>query len=307
MPPSSALGFTNITNNPRHASRARAAAVAEVVPPRGAELPRRLLWRWNVAMACFHTTLAIITLTVGRLDLRVQVYRTGLDFVERNASRGWDLIPLYVPSGTLPFTVVTAVFFALSALFHALNASVWYEFYIRELAACRTPTRWIEYSLSAPTMFLLIAYTLGIRDRSLLIALCVLIGITMPFGYWVEVVARPRSPHEWAAPLAQRLMPWFVGHVPQLTAWGVIVLQFYGAGIDPDDTSPWFVHIILWGEFALFSSFGAASLLSQCLPPERFWRGELLFQVLSLVSKGLLGILLLTNVLVLSRFEDAFA
>ena len=56
----------------------------------------------------------------------------------------------------------------------------------------------------------------------------------------------------------------------------------------------------------LFFAFGAATLVAQCGPPDRFYRGELVFQLLSFVSKGALGGLLLGNVLVRSRFEEAF-
>jgi hypothetical protein len=66
------------------------------------------------------------------------------------------------------------------------------------------------------------------------------------------------------------------------------------------------VHAILWAELVLFFSFGLASLWSQIQPPKRFYQGELMFQVLSLVSKGLLGSLLIANVLMLSRFDDLY-
>ena len=42
------------------------------------------------------------------------------------------------------------------------------------------------------------------------------------------------------------------------------------------------------------------------MPPRHFYRGELAFQVLSLTAKGLLGGLLLGNVLMLSAFEELY-
>ena len=126
----------------------------------------------------------------------------------------------------------------------------------------------------------------------------------MPYGYWVEQIARPASADAWTRPLGARLLPWFVGHVPQVAAWVLVLLQFYDGGASA--RAPGFVHAILWAQLALFFSFGGASLLSQALPPRHFYRGELLFQALSLVSKGLLGGLLIANVLMLSSFEEAF-
>jgi len=139
----------------------------------------------------------------------------------------------------------------------------------------------------------------------MIIAIAVLIAITMPFGYWVEVGARPRSPDCWNKPLCDRLMPWFLGHIPQVAVWLIIIMQFYD-GTETSERTPTFVHAILWGELVLFSSFAAASLVSQIWPPKFFYRGELIFQVLSLVSKGLLGALMLAFVLMLSSFEEVY-
>lgn len=314
MTVSSSLGYTD----------SRAAAPRVFVPPRteptaGArslsdvahvediaiDVPRRLLLRWNAAMVLFHSILAAVTLGAGRTDLKVQTYKTVLTFQRRNGT-GFDLIPRHEPDGFLYLTILTATFFVLSALFHLLNATLLRRLYIGELQRCRTPTRWIEYTLSAPIMMLLIAYSLGLRERMLLLAVAALIATTMPFGYWIETRSRPVSLKAWATPLSHRLLPWWLGHIPQVAAWTIVIVQFYG-GIDSDSPVPWFVYVILWVEFVLFFSFGVASLLSQWSTPDRFYRGELLFQVLSLVSKGLLGILLLSNVLMLSRFDDVFA
>ena len=94
--------------------------------------------------------------------------------------------------------------------------------------------------------------------------------------------------------------------MPQVTAWFLVVLQFYDAVVASTDAVPWFVHLILWAELILFFSFGFVQLYAQARPPKEYYRGELAFQVLSLVSKGVLGLILLTNVLMLSRFEDLY-
>ena len=93
--------------------------------------------------------------------------------------------------------------------------------------------------------------------------------------------------------------------MPQVKAWLILILQFYDNGWNIDRV-PDFVHAILWGELLLFFSFGAASFLSQIRSPSEFYKGEILFQVLSLVSKGLLGSLLISNVLMLQRFDEIY-
>ena len=154
-------------------------------------------------------------------------------------------------------------------------------------------------------MFSLIAYLMGVRDRAVLFSTGALIATTMPFGMWVEMIARPLSPCEWTSPLYMRLLPWFLGHVPQTAAWIVVILQLYDGAMDSSHV-PWFVYVILCSQLALFYSFGLATVVSQSMPPHRFYRGELLFQFLSLASKGFLGGLLIANVIMESKYQDAF-
>lgn len=260
-------------------------------------------------MALFHLSLAVVTLTAGNASLGVSVYKTMLDFQRRDevasGAVGWDLFPEYRDAGEMPFCVLTACFFVLSFAFHAGNAFAWEAFYIDELTACRTPTRWLEYGMSAPLLMLLIAYTLGIRDRAVLFSVAALVATTMPYGYWTEVTARPSGADAWTAPLRSRLLPWALGHIPQVAAWTLVLVQYYDGALEPHER-PWWVDFILWGELLLFFSFGTASALSQLAAPRHFYRGELLFQVLSLVSKGTFGVLLLANVLMYESFDDVF-
>lgn len=271
-------------------------------------------------MATFHLCFFFVTASLANLSLTVPYYCTRLllmvydkdrnlfhpveagESVRGNAFR---IDPAYEECGRLPISVLTSLFFFLSFLFHSLNATLLREFYEEQLSFCRTPTRWLEYSLSAPTMFVVIAYSLGVRSIELLVAVLFLTMITMPFGLWTEENARPRSPSEWERPFWFRIYPWLLGHIPQIGAWTVVLTSFYG-GVEDMSRVPWFVHLILWGELVLFWSFGVASFVSQLGPPRMFYRGELLFQFLSLVSKGFLGILLLSNVLMLSRFDEIY-
>lgn len=285
------------------------------------QVPERTLRTWNLAMFGFHTVLMILTLSVGNLDLNVPIFKTSL-YIEYSNGNGtwtrdelrnpdgagdvaWRVTPYYEESGRLYLTVLTASFFLLSAAFHLLNATVLRSYYVRELQHCRTPTRWTEYAISAPVMFVLIAYGVGVRGRDVLLGTAALISVTMAFGHWTEVRARPRSDDAWELPLLRRLLPWALGHLPQLVAWLLAILQFYDNSWDISRV-PDFVHAIIWSELALFWAFGVAALVSQVGAPKHFYRGEIGFQILSLVSKGLLGILLIVNVLMLSRFDDIF-
>ena len=154
-------------------------------------------------------------------------------------------------------------------------------------------------------MIVLIAYGAGIRDGTALLAVAALIATTMPFGWWTELGANPKSLAEWTEPLWYRLIPWIIGHVPQLAAWIIILNQFYNNGWDVSQV-PDFVHVIIWGELLFFFSFGFVCLGVQIAEPRHFAKGEIAFQTLSLVSKGVLGLILIVNVLMLSRFDDLY-
>ena len=218
-------------------------------------IPERTITLSNASLFVFHSALAFITLFLGNVDLSVPLYKSVLDFrVGGKEGREWEIVPVFEEEGSIPFTVLTSIFFILSAFFHLGNALIWRKYYLSQLQKCCTPTRWLEYSLSAPVMIVLIAYSLGVRSRSDIVSIAALIGITMPFGYWVEVVGRPSSEDEWSSPLSKRLYPWFLGHIPQTVAWALIILQFYSV-FSESDRAPWFVTLILWLELAFFFSF----------------------------------------------------
>lgn len=312
------IGTTSNVSIPRAAAPIQPLNYEEKIPV--IDVPEKLLLRWNAAMMFFHTILAIVTLALGKIDLQVDIYKTDYSFevyvndswrpaFNQSNADGFRLLPFYKQVEGLYITALTASFFFISALFHFLNVSLLRTFYISKLKNCYTPTRWIEYFFSAPVMFALIAYGLGIRDQYLLAATSALIAVTMPFGAWVESISRPKMLRNgeivWNEPFWYRISPWFVGHIPQVVAWALVYISFYSSSWDLGRI-PWFVFLILWGECILFFSFGAASFLSQYYPPPQFWKGELLFQILSLVSKGFLGILLIVNVLMLSSFDEIY-
>jgi hypothetical protein len=264
---------------------------------------RYLMITLNITMAIFHSSLVFLTFFFGKIDLEGKLYKS--EMLYNHSTPGFELIPTFSElENGLYLTVVTASFFIISALFHFGNATIWKNYYISELENCRAPTRWIEYFFSAAVMIVLISYGLGIRDVMLIFALAGLIATTMPYGYWTEYISRPKTLDEWNLPLRIRLTPYILGHIPQLTAWGVLIASFY----DESDMEniPVFVHGILWGELALFFSFGFVQLGQQCSKPRHYVRGEIAYQILSFGSKGLLGGLLLANVLILSNFNEIY-
>jgi len=177
------------------------------------------------------------------------------------------------------------------------------------------PSRWIEYTFSASLMALLIAYGAGSNVLQLLICIFFLSATTMFFGHITELLARPAQDHQtWTRHWLYRLQAHFMGYVPQIACWVVIMISFHTIAETASATvvteggeveevrMPRFVFAIVWAELALFWGFGLTQLAVTLAPPRYYAYGELCYQIMSLVSKGLLGIILIANVLMLSEF-----
>ena len=266
----------------------------------------------NVAMSLFHLTLFITTLVVGDINLNVDVFTLDLsttnmstmpDMSNMNGSVALPnfLTPIAKPSEwvTLPLTWITSLFFLLSCVFHFGNAVLWYNAYIYYLEIQRSPFRWIEYTFSASTMMLPVSYAAGILLETELFMIFILIATTMFFGHLTEVVNTKTNNDTWSLPLSERIVPHLLGYVPQISAWAVVLYTFY----QNQEGAPDFVPIIIWTELVVFFSFGFVQLSVILRKPSQYYQGEIAYQVLSLVSKGLLGIILFTNVIFLSNWE----
>ena len=150
------------------------------------------------------------------------------------------------------------------------------------------------------------------------VAVFFLSATTMFFGHLTECLARPCEDYSsWTTSWPHRLQAHFMGYVPQITAWFIIMYSFHqvalsqatittSAGEVKTVQMPNFVYGIVYGELVVFWSFGIIQLVFTLLSPKMYPYGELCYQIMSLVSKGLLGLILIVNVLMLSRFEDIY-
>ncbi len=276
---------------------------------------RNLITWLNVIMFTFHATFVLITLLVGRLDLRVPLYTIGYNITLMGGGDEYKLIPTNGGIvGYLYFTWATAAFFALSACFHFGNAFLWNSWYLNGIKQCKCPSRWIEYAFSAALMAILIAYGAGTITITNIISIFILSTSTMFFGYITELLARPDLiTGRWTESTLYRLQAHFMGYVPQVCSWFIIIYQFYEAGsttvIDNANVTrkmPDFVYGIVWSEVFVFWSFGIIQLIVTCKHPRYYPYGEVAYQIMSFFSKGLLGIVLLVNVLRFSSFDEIY-
>ena len=181
-----------------------------------------------------------------------------------------------------------ALFSLLSAAFHLLIASPWgWRPYAAELQHAQNRFRWVEYSLSASLMIVLIAGITGISDVAALVAL---FGVNMAmilFGWLMETTNEPGPDVSW--------MPFVFGCVAGAFPWLAIGVYLFGAA-DP----PGFVYAIFVSLFLFFNCFA----INQWLQYRQIgrWRdyltGERTYIVLSFVAKSALAWQIYANVLV---------
>lgn len=185
-----------------------------------------------------------------------------------------------------------AAFSLLSAAFHLLVASPWgFHRYVDELAHQRNRFRWVEYSLSASLMIVLVAGITGITDVAALIALFAVNASMIWFGWLMETTSHPGPQVVWT--------PFVFGSLAGSAPWIAIVVYLIGAG----DGVPTFVYGIFVSIFVLFNCFAVNQWL-QYRGRGRwhdYLHGERVYIVLSLAAKSLLAWQIFANVLVPSN------
>ena len=231
------------------------------------------LMTWNWAMAVFHGAFVGVTLATANIDLTVPLYKMTFASVNNtsetpssgNSSQSsnmddtaaWVRPKSAVPEEfSLPLTWLMLAFSGLSCAFHFGNAALWKESYMQGIRDARCPSRWIEYSISASTMGVAIAYLVGIQTTTGLVAIFALIATTMFFGHLCEEISRPDPVkcNVWHLPFRTRIQPHVLGWAPFGAAIALMLHSFfYLESTFPQ--MPDFVVYIIFSQIGLFSSF----------------------------------------------------
>ncbi len=174
-----------------------------------------------------------------------------------------------------------AAFVFLSALAHFLIAAPGvFPWYIRNLGRQRNYARWVEYSLSASLMVVLIALLTGISDVAALLALFGVNAAMILFGLLMEHYEDPGHPN-W--------LSFTFGCIAGAVPWVAIAIYFWSPGLEANP--PGFVYGIFISLFIFFNVFA----LNMWLQYRRIgpWRdylyGERAYILLSLVAKSALA------------------
>jgi hypothetical protein len=180
-----------------------------------------------------------------------------------------------------------ALFSLLSAAFHLLVASGWgWPRYSAELGRSQNRFRWVEYSLSASLMIVLIAGITGISDIAALLALFGVNASMILFGWLMETTNEPGPAASWT--------PFAFGCIAGAVPWMAIGIYLIGAA-DP----PGFVYAIYVSLFLFFNCFAVNQWLQyrQVGRWRDYLTGERTYIVLSLLAKSALAWQIYANVL----------
>ena len=230
------------------------------------------LRRWNLGLTVLHAAQAVAILVLAG-DFAITVVET---FAE-----GPPGTPPPAPEALFDVRIgwAVAAFLALAALDHGLTATVARGRYETDLRRGINRFRWVEYSVSATLMLLLIAFYNGIVEVSALVAI-IGANVAMILCGWIqEAVNPPGEP-------TRTMLPFWVGTVAGLAPWVAITVNLVGAA-----EVPGFVFGIFVSLFVFFMSFG----LNQWLQYKGVGRwasygfGEKVYLVLSLVAKSALA------------------
>jgi len=233
------------------------------------------LRRWNIGVGLVHVVQAVAIAVLGN-DFSIPVVapvQSGPPGSELGDTRVFF---------DLPFVPVIVAFLALAALDHLLTATFARASYERHLRAGINPFRWVEYSVSASLMVVLIAMLPGITNLYALIGLFGVNVAMILFGWLMERTNPPGGTVSW--------WPFTFGCVAGVVPWVAITVALIAAQSDGGGV-PTFVWAIFVSLFVLFNCFA----VNQWLQYRRTGRfadylfGEKVYLVLSLAAKSALA------------------
>lgn len=191
-------------------------------------------------------------------------------------------------SSTETLVVLVILFAVLTSIFHFVIYSK-KSYYENAINKGNNILRWIEYSITATIMVILIAFTVGIKETaSLALMVCASI-VTMLMGNLTE---RSFSNNDSFSTIMLISLAFFLISA----VFGIIFWQ-YAELVEDVPNIPTFVTPIVILEFILFMSFGVVQALyiSKIID---YSQGEIGFITLSFTSKVLLSWLLFAGIVI---------
>lgn len=187
-----------------------------------------------------------------------------------------DIVWFDVSLGWLVF-----VYFVWTGVWHLLYVTLFWRRYVDciDEQMDRFYLRWFEYAVSASIMMFLIVYFLGITN----LAVICLLSANMFFIIIVPFISRRGQGPEY-----------IVASVYYSVIWLYLFVTFIVENVEFLNTIPWYVYLIVFGEFLLYSSFGFVFFLEEwrIRHEKGLFLTETIYNALSAASKLLLGMVL---------------
>jgi len=244
----------------------------DVTAPGVDEHALRSLRGWNLALTALHLAQAVAVVVLAT-DFAITI--------TQSLPTGPPGSPTASPEGLfdLPIGAAIAAFLALAGLDHLLTATALRATYERDLRGGINRFRWVEYSLSATIMVVLIALYAGVVDIAALVGI-IGANVSMILFGWLQESANPPGR------TARTMKPFWFGCVAGATPWVAIGYHLVAA-----EEVPGFVVGIFVSLFIFFNSFALNQWLQyrQVGPWRSYAFGEKAYLVLSLVAKSALA------------------
>ena len=236
--------------------------------------PERLanLRIWNIGLTILHAVQAVLIVVLSG-DFVIQVVST---FPEGPPG---TRVPTAEPLFDVRVGFAIGLFLALAAIDHLVTATFARSTYENDLRGGINRFRWVEYSVSATIMILLIGFYSGITNITAVVAVIGANVAMILFGWLQERMNPPGR-------ATTTMMPFWFGTIAGIAPWVGILIQIVGS-----KTVPGFVYGIVIVQFVLFFTFA----VNQWLQYRGIGKwtdyiyGEKVYLVLSLAAKSLLA------------------
>ncbi len=231
-----------------------------------------ILRRWNLALFLLHGLQAVVVAVLAT-DFAITFtssYPQGPP---------GSVAPAPAALFDLPIGWAVAAFLLLAAVDHLATATFARSSYEADLGRGINRFRWVEYSLSATLMVILIGSYSGITSITSVIAVAGANVAMILFG-WLQESMNPPGRNRTT------MVPFWFGTIVGLAPWIAILLNVLGS-----TTVPGFVYGIVIAQFIFFFSFG----LNQWLQYRGIGKwadygyGERTYLVLSVIAKSVLA------------------
>ena len=238
----------------------------------------KFLKKFNLAMFAVHISQVFLMLYLSR-SAKIPITRS-YPFFDTNTM---SIIPASETMFELELAPLIVLFLFISATAHLLISTVLYEKYTKHLKNGMNPYRWIEYSLSASLMIVIIAMLTTIYDFGTLLALFTLTAVMNLMGLMMELHNQKTEKTNWTA--------YAIGCIAGFVPWVVIFISLLGGISSAGDTVPDFV-IWIFVSIAVFFNLFAINMFLQYKKIGK-WKdyiyGEKVYIILSLVAKSALA------------------